>query len=111
MVARTSCATWLDLPERHAEPHRHGQTRLDGGIAIGLLSATPDRISKAWVVRQPEHIERGTPWWERHKLRLIGIATFLGLIVLAQGVSLLDQIDRRQALSMGSPLDDVTLRA
>ncbi|WP_281260437.1 hypothetical protein [Defluviimonas denitrificans] len=42
---------------------------------------------------------------------MIGIATFLGLIVLAQGVSLLDQIDRRQALSMGSPLDDVTLRA
>ena len=77
------------------------------GVTIVLLAVTLDRISKAWVVRQPEHFERGTPWWVRHKLLLIGIATFLGLIVLAQGVPLLDQIDRRHALSMGSQIDGV----
>ena len=41
MVARTSGATWLDLPECHPERHLHRQTCLDSGIATGLLSATP----------------------------------------------------------------------
>ena len=29
------------LPERHAEQNLHRKARLDGGIAVGLLSATP----------------------------------------------------------------------
>ena len=29
------------LPERHAEQNLHRQTRLNGGIAVALLAATP----------------------------------------------------------------------
>lgn len=33
------------------------------GVTIVLLAVTLDRLSKAWVVKLPEHFEKGTPWW------------------------------------------------
>ncbi len=77
------------------------------GVTIVLIAVTLDRCSKAWVVRQPEHFERGTPWWQRNRLLLIGIAAFVGCIVLAQFVQVADHIKRSQDLSMGSEIDDV----
>ena len=46
---------------------------LEIGITIVLLAVTLDRLSKSWVVKQPEHFEKGTPWWQRHLLLLIEI--------------------------------------
>ena len=37
------------------------------GVTIVLIAVTLDRLSKAWVVKQPEHFERGTSWAARHK--------------------------------------------
>ena len=30
-----------------------------------------DRMSKAWVMKQPVHFDRGTQWWQRHKYFVI----------------------------------------
>lgn len=77
------------------------------GVTIVLLAITLDRCSKAWVVKQPQHYERGTPWWRRNALLLAGIAVFVGFTILAQFIQVFDQLDRGQNLSLGSEIDDV----
>ncbi|MCC0064424.1 MAG: ABC transporter permease subunit [Defluviimonas sp.] len=77
------------------------------GVTIVLIAVTLDRISKAWVVKQPVHFERGTPWWERNRLLLIALGAFVGCILIAQFVPLANEIDRKHELSMGSEIDTV----
>ena len=77
------------------------------GVTIVLLAVTLDRLSKAWVVKQPEHFERGTPWWQRHLFLLLGIATFMLFYLLSQFLPILDEIGRRQSLSRGSEIDSL----
>lgn len=78
---------------------------LEIGITIVLLAITLDRLSKAWVVMQPEHFEKGTPWWRQHAFLLAGLAGFVGFIVIAQFVQIADHIKRTQDLSMGKEID------
>ncbi|MDT8328209.1 MAG: hypothetical protein RQ750_12630, partial [Roseovarius sp.] len=80
------------------------------GITIVLIAITLDRLSKAWVVKQPEHFERGTSWAARHKHLLIGIAALVGCIGLAQFVQVANHITRQQDLSIGKEID-VMIRA
>ena len=75
------------------------------GVTIVLLAVTLDRLSKAWVVKQPEHFEKGTPWWQRHSFLLLGLATFMLFYVLSQYLPILNEIGRRQSLSMGKEID------
>ncbi len=77
------------------------------GITIVLIAVMLDRLSKAWVVKQPQHYERGTPWWVRHQLPLIGIGLFIGFVVVAQFIQVADHITRDQDLSMGAEIDTV----
>lgn len=77
------------------------------GITIVLIAVTLDRLSKAWVVKQPEHYERGASWLIRHKALVIGIAVFVGFIIVAQFVQVADHITRDQELSMGKEIDTV----
>ena len=77
------------------------------GVTIVLLAVTLDRLSKAWVVKQPEHFEKGTPWWKQHIFLLTGIATFLFFMVVSQFVPILEEVGRRQSLSMGKEIDGV----
>lgn len=75
------------------------------GITIVLLAVTLDRMSKAWVAKQPEHFERGTPWWQRHFMLVIGTAAFVFFCIVAQFFELASEIGRRQSLSMGKEMD------
>jgi glycine betaine/proline transport system permease protein len=77
------------------------------GVTIVLIAVTLDRLSKAWVVKQPVHFERGTPWWQRNRVLLAGIGLFLGLIILSRFVQVADHITRDQDLSMGSEIDGI----
>ncbi|MCW3783306.1 ABC transporter permease [Defluviimonas salinarum] len=77
------------------------------GVTIVLIAVTLDRCSKAWVVKQPEHFERGTPWWRRNQVLLIGIAAFLGFLIVAQFVQVADHIKRDQDFSIGAEIDGV----
>ena len=78
---------------------------LEIGITIVLLAITLDRLSKAWVVKQPEHFDKGTPWWRRHAFLLAGVAGFAAFVVIAQFVQIADHIKRTQDLSMGKEVD------
>ncbi len=75
------------------------------GITIVLLAVTLDRLSKAWVIKQPEHFEKGTAWWRRHVFLLAALAAFVFFIVISQFIPILGEVGRRQALSVGKELD------
>ncbi|MEM6305022.1 MAG: ABC transporter permease subunit [Pseudomonadota bacterium] len=76
------------------------------GVTIVLLAVTLDRLTKAWVTKQPMHFEKGTAWWQRNALLLIGLGAFAGFMLLAQVFPILAEVGRRQSLSMGSEIDD-----
>lgn len=75
------------------------------GITIVLLAIVLDRMSKAWAVKQPEHVEGA--WPHRHRLLLI----WLGLVALGFAMAwahpYFSEVERRQALSMAGPVDAV----
>ena len=75
------------------------------GVTIVLIAVMLDRMSKAWVVKQPEHFERGTPWWKKHLTLLIGFGAFVFFCLFAQVFELAAEIGRRQSLSMGKEID------
>ena len=77
------------------------------GVTIVLLAVMLDRLSKAWVVKQPEHFERGTPWWEQHKYMLFAILGFVVFFALAYVVPILDHVTRKQSYSQGKEIDNI----
>lgn len=77
------------------------------GVTIVLLAVMLDRLSKAWVVKQPEHFERGTPYWKRHQMLLLGIAVFIGFTLLSMVVPIASVIGRGQDFSQGKELDNL----
>ncbi len=76
------------------------------GVTIVLLAVTLDRMSKAWVVKQPVHFEKGTPWLTRHKYLVMAIGAFVLFTILAQFVQVFDTIGRKQDFSQGKELDN-----
>jgi glycine betaine/proline transport system permease protein len=77
------------------------------GVTIVLLAIMLDRLSKAWVVKQPEHFERGTPWWKRHIYLLAGVGGFVLFLLLSQVIEVFAEIGRRQHFSQGKEIDNI----
>ncbi len=75
------------------------------GVTIVLIAIMLDRMSKAWVIKQPEHHEKGTPWWKEHIYLVAAIGAFILFILLAQFIQVFDHIKRAQDLSMGREID------
>jgi glycine betaine/proline transport system permease protein len=75
------------------------------GVTIVLLAVTLDRMSKAWVVKQPEHFERGTPWWKRHLTVVLAVGLFVFFCIAAQFFEILSEVGRKQNFSMGKEID------
>lgn len=75
------------------------------GVTIVLLAVMLDRCSKAWVVKLPEHFERGTPWWKRHAYLVTAVAVFVLFVVIAQFIQVADFITRKQDFSVGKQID------
>ena len=75
------------------------------GVTIVLLAVTLDRLTKAWVVQQPTHYEKGTPWWRRNLMLVIGVATFIFFLIIAQYIPILSEVGRRQSFSQGREID------
>ena len=78
---------------------------LEIGITIVLVAVTLDRLSKAWVIKQPEHFERGTSWFKRHQTFCLAVVVFVGLSIAAQFIEILAEIGRKQNFSQGKLLD------
>jgi len=102
------------------------------GVTIVLIAVMLDRLSKQWIVKQPAHFPRGTPWWKRHAYLLGAIAAFTAGCVVAWLVrdlpnvtvedltnpeaeggpvgyvlGVLDEVGRAQSLSQGGLIDDL----
>lgn len=77
------------------------------GVTIVLLAVTLDSLSKAWVVKQPEHFERGTSVWDRHRTLIVGVILVGLCILLARFFPILAEVGRGQDFSMGKWLDTV----
>ncbi len=75
------------------------------GITIVLLAIMLDRCTKVWVIKQPVHFEKGTPWWKRNAFLLTGIGAFVLFLVIAQFIQVADHITRKQDFSMGKEID------
>jgi glycine betaine/proline transport system permease protein len=77
------------------------------GVTIVLLAVMLDRMSKAWVVKQPEHFEKGTVFWQRHKILLLALASFVGFTLISMIVPFFAEIGRGQDFSQGKELDNL----
>ncbi|MEL6522523.1 MAG: ABC transporter permease subunit, partial [Pseudomonadota bacterium] len=98
------------------------------GVTIVLIAILLDRMSKAWVVKQPEHFPRGTPWWKRniYILATVGGAILFGLLSWSVSgmepvepvllplaefniphwmLGVLDEVHRKESLSQGREID------
>ena len=75
------------------------------GVTIVLFAIMLDRLSKAWVEKQPQHHEKGTPWWQQHFYLLLGLAVFVFFYIVAQFVDVFAEIGRRQSFSQGRKID------
>ncbi|MDG1936170.1 MAG: ABC transporter permease subunit [Paracoccaceae bacterium] len=75
------------------------------GITIVLLAITLDRLSKAWVAKQPEHFEKGTNLFVRYKFLVLALIAFVGFTIIAQFWELASTIGRKQHFSQGKELD------
>ena len=78
---------------------------LEIGVTIVLVAVMLDRLSKAWVIKQPEHFERGTSWFKRHQTFCLAVVVFVGLSIVAQFIDILAEISRKQNFSQGKLLD------
>lgn len=77
------------------------------GVTIVLLAVTLDRMSKAWVVKQPEHFEKGTPWWKRHLTFVLAIAAFVACVLISKIIPEAQTLGRTQNFSQGKELDNL----
>lgn len=77
------------------------------GVTIVLLAVMLDRMSKAWVVKQRVHFERGTVWWRRHQIALTGLGLFCVCLLLAQVLPVAKEITAAQNFSRGKEIDDL----
>lgn len=75
------------------------------GVTIVLLAVMLDRLSKAWVIKQPAHFERGTPWFVRHKTACIAIGLFLLAVIAGQVNEIFQEIGRKQHFSQSKDID------
>jgi glycine betaine/proline transport system permease protein len=75
------------------------------GVTIVLIAVMLDRMSKAWVAKQPEHHEKGATWFQQHKLLTLGFGLFVGCVLLAQVLPVASEIGRTQNFSQGKEID------
>ena len=77
------------------------------GVTIVLLAVMLDRMSKAWVIKQPAHFERGTPLWKKHSMLLLGLGLFIGFTLLSLVIPFFAEVGRGQDFSQGKELDNL----
>lgn len=76
------------------------------GITIVLLAIVLDRMSKAWAMKQPEHV-MGATWVRRHRLLVVWLVLVALGFALAAFHPYFVEVERTQALSLAGPIDAV----
>ena len=77
------------------------------GVTIVLLAVMLDRMSKAWVVKQPVHFERGTSWARRHLTLVLAVGAFVFFTLVSLVFPIAAEIGRGQDFSQGRELDSL----
>lgn len=77
------------------------------GITIVLIAVTLDRCSKAWAEKQPVHHERGTPWWQEHRIALLWAGFTAAAFALSALWPLAYEIKRTQAFTLSKEFDAI----
>lgn len=77
------------------------------GVTIVLIAVMLDRLSKAWVIKQPVHFEKNTPFWKRHPYLIAGFVMIVVFTILSELIPYLAKVGRRQDLSMGREIDGI----
>ena len=75
------------------------------GITIVLIAVMLDRCSKAWVERQPEHVDMSVPWFSRYRILLTWAIMTAGALLLSLVWPLADQVPRSKALTISKEID------
>ena len=75
------------------------------GVTIVLIAVMLDRCSKAWAEKQPVHFERGTSFWQRHRLFLTWAGLVAFALLLASFWPPAHEIKRTQAFTISKELD------
>lgn len=75
------------------------------GITIVLLAIVLDRMSKAWAMQQPAHVDG--PWFRRHRILVLWLCLVALGFLLALAHPYFAEVERKQALSMAVPVDAV----
>jgi glycine betaine/proline transport system permease protein len=80
---------------------------LEIGITIVLLAVTLDRMSKAWVVKQPVHFEKGSPWWRKNMTLVMVVGAVIFFSLLSKIIPEAQTLGRTQNFSQGKELDNL----
>jgi glycine betaine/proline transport system permease protein len=80
---------------------------LEIGITIVLLAVTLDRMSKAWVVKQPVHFEKGSPWWRKNMTLVMVVGAGIFFSLLSKIIPEAQTLGRTQNFSQGKELDNL----
>jgi glycine betaine/proline transport system permease protein len=75
------------------------------GITIVLLAVVLDRLSKAWALKQPEHLTAGASWTVRNRHLLIWLGLCAAGFALAALHPYFAVVERKQALTLAGPID------
>lgn len=75
------------------------------GVTIVLLAIMLDRLSKAWIIKHPQHFDRNTSWFFRHKTLCLSVGSFVVFLVLAQFIDVFSEITRKQNFSQSKFID------
>ena len=75
------------------------------GVTIVLLAVMLDRLSKAWVVKQPIHFDKNTSFWKRHPYLVTAVFLIVVITILSEFIPYLATVGRKQGLSQGKEID------
>jgi glycine betaine/proline transport system permease protein len=79
---------------------------VEQGIAITLIAIVLDRMTQAYMRREPQRFALGTPWHLRHRHLVAFAAVLMGSIVIAQLIPALAVLPKEMTISFAQPIND-----
>ena len=80
---------------------------VEQGIAITLIAMVLDRMTQAFMKRQPVHLTTETPWHRRHKYLVWFFCGTLLAVIAAYFIPGLAILPKEFTLTYGAPINDV----
>lgn len=79
---------------------------VEQGVAITLIAIVLDRMTQAFMRREPQRIAPGTPWHVRHRHLTVFLAATVAAIILARVLPAIEVLPKEMTLSYGQPIND-----